>query len=362
MGIDKSLTFLREGHDITLDDVLKAFNNEKARRKPISSDNEVNYDYANGNYAINVNLGEWDECTDEEKAIFTPEFSNTFQGRKDKVVPINAHNPAETKKLKKLEDKFDEDKIRTWFPETWIWDIHYMGKSKRDTKKEFEVTVPDTMTTWLFTAFSVNRKFGFGLAEPQELEVLLPFFVEFSVPSTLRLGEILKLDLTVFNYVPENLDNDNGKLKVYATHDDEIHFKFAQVSGAGAGCSTTYLDDKEQEIDGLNFKHNDGTQLPEDEKIFIEALQTGTMIIKVAATMKIGKKTYQDVVIKEIEVINEGVPEISPVTFEFRHEEYKKDTQNYIHRVDETPSATEISAVISGQIAGPAINFEDGKL
>ncbi|CAL8350317.1 unnamed protein product [Lota lota] len=86
--------------------------------------------------------------------------------------------------------------VRTFFPETWLWDLVKVGKSGM---KEMPVTVPDTITTWETEAFCLSEQ-GFGLAPPKELVVFQPFFLELSLPYSIIRGENLELKATVFNY------------------------------------------------------------------------------------------------------------------------------------------------------------------
>ncbi|KAJ3590697.1 hypothetical protein NHX12_008646 [Muraenolepis orangiensis] len=86
--------------------------------------------------------------------------------------------------------------VRTFFPETWLWDLVDVGKSGL---KEVPVIVPDTITTWETEAFCLSEE-GFGLAPPKELVVFQPFFLELSLPYSVIRGENLELKATVFNY------------------------------------------------------------------------------------------------------------------------------------------------------------------
>uniref|UniRef100_A0AAY4ACP1 Alpha-2-macroglobulin-like protein 1 n=1 Tax=Denticeps clupeoides TaxID=299321 RepID=A0AAY4ACP1_9TELE len=87
--------------------------------------------------------------------------------------------------------------IRTFFPETWIWDLVEIGG-----KAEVSLTVPDTITTWETEMFCVSS-LGFGLAKPVELQVFQPFFLELTLPYSIVRGEDFELKATVFNYQSE---------------------------------------------------------------------------------------------------------------------------------------------------------------
>ncbi|XP_014017955.2 alpha-2-macroglobulin [Salmo salar] len=87
--------------------------------------------------------------------------------------------------------------VRTFFPETWIWDLVEVGESGR---ADMPLTVPDTITTWETEAFCLAPS-GFGLAPPVELTVFQPFFLELTLPYSIIRGEHFELKATVFNYL-----------------------------------------------------------------------------------------------------------------------------------------------------------------
>lgn len=87
--------------------------------------------------------------------------------------------------------------VRTFFPETWIWDLVDVGDSGT---KDVSLTVPDTITTWETEAFCLSSQ-GFGLAPRQEVKVFQPFFLELTMPYSIIRGEHFELKATVFNYL-----------------------------------------------------------------------------------------------------------------------------------------------------------------
>uniref|UniRef100_A0AAY4ACK6 Alpha-2-macroglobulin n=1 Tax=Denticeps clupeoides TaxID=299321 RepID=A0AAY4ACK6_9TELE len=112
-------------------------------------------------------------------------------------VPFNAYSLA-APQAQPLETAVVQT-IRTFFPETWIWDLVEIGESG---KAEVSLTVPDTITTWETEMFCVSS-LGFGLAKPVELQVFQPFFLELTLPYSIVRGEDFELKATVFNYQSE---------------------------------------------------------------------------------------------------------------------------------------------------------------
>ncbi|XP_069003493.1 alpha-2-macroglobulin-like [Embiotoca jacksoni] len=87
--------------------------------------------------------------------------------------------------------------VRTFFPETWLWDLVQVGASGT---KDVSLTVPDTITTWETETFCLSPQ-GFGLAPRKEITVFQPFFLELTLPYSIIRGEQFELKATTFNYL-----------------------------------------------------------------------------------------------------------------------------------------------------------------
>lgn len=91
--------------------------------------------------------------------------------------------------------------IRKHFPETWIWLDSNMGSK---FYQDFEVTAPDSITSWVASAFVISKEFGLGLTtNPAELQVFQPFFIYLNLPYSVIRGEEFALEVTIFNYLKD---------------------------------------------------------------------------------------------------------------------------------------------------------------
>ncbi|XP_068026680.1 alpha-2-macroglobulin-like protein 1 isoform X2 [Melanerpes formicivorus] len=90
---------------------------------------------------------------------------------------------------------------RTYFPETWLWDLVPVGESG---SAELAVTVPDTITSWEAGMFCTTP-LGLGLAPATTLTTFKPFFVELALPYSVVRHETFTLVATVFNYLQQCL-------------------------------------------------------------------------------------------------------------------------------------------------------------
>ncbi|XP_029178169.1 CD109 antigen-like isoform X3 [Nylanderia fulva] len=104
---------------------------------------------------------------------------------------------------------------------TWLFanfSSGYQGKTELRRK------VPDSITSWVLTAFSVNDAHGLGLIEePRKLKVFRPFFISMDLPYSVIRGEIVGIQIVVFNYM-----NKDVTAEVLLTNDGQ--FDFAEVS------------------------------------------------------------------------------------------------------------------------------------
>ncbi|KAK9304587.1 hypothetical protein QLX08_004027 [Tetragonisca angustula] len=104
---------------------------------------------------------------------------------------------------------------------TWLFTNFSAGY---EGKNELKRNVPDSITSWVLTAFSVNDVHGLGLIEePRKLKVFRPFFISMDLPYSVIRGEIVAIQIVVFNYM-----NKNVMAEVLLTNEGQ--FDFAEMS------------------------------------------------------------------------------------------------------------------------------------
>ncbi|XP_020628880.1 alpha-2-macroglobulin-like isoform X2 [Orbicella faveolata] len=88
-------------------------------------------------------------------------------------------------------------RVRKEFPETWLW----TEETSEDTgKTTIMAKVPDTITSWIASAFAMSEASGLGVSKPTSLKVFQPFFVSLTLPYSVIRGEEVSIITTVFNY------------------------------------------------------------------------------------------------------------------------------------------------------------------
>ena len=89
------------------------------------------------------------------------------------------------------------ERVRQYFPETWLWEHLETGANGRGS---LDVTVPDSITTWMLRAVAVSREKGLGIAEAQ-LRAFQPFFLTLDLPYAAIRGEEFPVSVAIYNYL-----------------------------------------------------------------------------------------------------------------------------------------------------------------
>uniref|UniRef100_A0A8K9XLK3 CD109 molecule n=1 Tax=Oncorhynchus mykiss TaxID=8022 RepID=A0A8K9XLK3_ONCMY len=118
-----------------------------------------------------------------------------------------------------MEQEEQEPRERRDFPETWLWLDTNTGDS---TTVEFPLTLPDSITTWVATAFVMSADLGIGIIEtPAKLTVFQDFFLSLNLPAFIIRGELLVVEVTLFNYLKQDLE-----VMVIVSQSDSFEFVF----------------------------------------------------------------------------------------------------------------------------------------
>ncbi|XP_076663393.1 CD109 antigen isoform X2 [Andrena cerasifolii] len=149
---------------------------------------------------------------------------------------------------------------------TWLFTNFSSGY---DGKNEFKRNVPDSITSWILTAFSVNDVHGLGLIEePRKLKVFRPFFVAMDLPYSVIRGEIVAIQIVVFNYM-------NKAVTAEVLLTTEGQFDFAEVSNEVHDVPKLELYRKKK----IEVKANSGTSV----SFMIIPRELGYIMIKATA-------------------------------------------------------------------------------
>ncbi|XP_063055865.1 complement C4-B [Engraulis encrasicolus] len=96
-----------------------------------------------------------------------------------------------------IEDFFDNEvqTIRQYFPPSFNFD-----EITVDGKKDYHLTMPDSITTWEIQSVSLSQSHGICVAEPLDIKVFKDVFLSLRLPYSVKRFEQLSIPVVVYNY------------------------------------------------------------------------------------------------------------------------------------------------------------------
>nr|NP_001116778.1 novel protein similar to vertebrate complement component 3 (C3) precursor [Danio rerio]CAQ13357.1 novel protein similar to vertebrate complement component 3 (C3) [Danio rerio] len=107
--------------------------------------------------------------------------------------------------LADLEDIY----VRSKFFESWLWtDIRLPSTAKSDGLAVLPVdtVLPDSITQWGFLAVSASPEKGVCVAEPYNVRVWKPFFIDLRLPHSVSRNEQVEIKAVIHNYKNSTLE------------------------------------------------------------------------------------------------------------------------------------------------------------
>ncbi|KAM0729472.1 Alpha-2-macroglobulin-like protein 1 [Formica fusca] len=114
--------------------------------------------------------------------------------------------------------------LRSYFPETWLWEMVPTGKEGKVT---IERTLPHTITDWVGYTTCISSTHGLGIAPPTTITGFQPFFLDYSLPYSVKRGEMLHMKVSLFNYMQHSLP---VKIKLEDATGLDLHLSHAVAS------------------------------------------------------------------------------------------------------------------------------------
>lgn len=342
LGIDQSVLLLKGGHDITEDDVLKELHSYDASTKS---------PYIDGLREKRSMF--WRPGSSEAKEIFDNSgvviltnglvYENMMgiyyrSGVDDDFILDNEESAVDLAPLPSMVSGDEGIRVRSHFPETWIWEMLNAGP---DGEAALKSKVPDTITSWVLTAFSVDTLFGLGLIEaPQKVRVFRPFFISIDLPYSVIRGEIVAIPIVVFNYMDKDVVADVTLEKV-----ELGTFEFAEVSNEVTSVNKVELYRKKQ----VTVKANSGSSV----SFMITPKKLGHITIQVNAKSPLAG----DAVSRQLYVKAEGETQYRNKAFfiDLRSTNSYKTNVTLEFPRSSVPGSEEVEVSAVGDILGPSI-------
>jgi CD109 antigen len=183
----------------------------------------------------NNKIPEGQEYSVEDQPGIWDRIWNFFRGPAPSMLeeaPMPAAAPAKDgASVDDIEGLVEVERVRQYFPETWLWEEVTTGSSGRNS---IPVSVPDTVTTWMLRAVGISQEKGLGIAE-SELRAFQPFFIKVDLPYSAIRGEEFPVKVAIYNYL-----EDEQRILVQLDYEDWFSLlddstKLVEVAGNDIG-------------------------------------------------------------------------------------------------------------------------------
>uniref|UniRef100_A0A670YKG3 CD109 antigen n=1 Tax=Pseudonaja textilis TaxID=8673 RepID=A0A670YKG3_PSETE len=205
----------------------------------------------------------------------------------------------------------------------------------RSTETTINVTVPDTITSWVASAFIISENLGLGVMKiPIELEVFQPFFVSLNLPPSVIRGEQFILEVNMFNYLKESTE-------VTVTLDMSDSFEIFILSN---------------DINAIGNQHTVWVPSEDGKTIFfpIKPKQIGEIPIKVTAISPIAS----DAILQRLLVKAEGLEQIysETVLLDLSKRTNLTEILNFNFPSDVVPGSERVQVTVTGDKLSSSIS------
>ncbi|XP_041780460.1 CD109 antigen-like isoform X7 [Anopheles merus] len=230
--------------------------------------------------------------------------------------------------------------VRRTFPESWIWESDEGFSGEKTLQKK----VPDTITSWIITGFSVNPIYGLGLTQqPRKLNVFLPFFVSTNLPYSVKRGEVVAIPIVVFNYMEDD------QTAEVVLHNDEQEFEFADVENEVVESNKVELFRQKR----LDIASNTGKSV----SFMVKPKKLGHITIKVTAKTKIAGDAVERQLLVEPEGLSQFINKAAFIDLRAAPEVTK--TFEVEIPKNAVPDSTRIEVAVIGDVMGSTIQNLD---
>ncbi|XP_030565063.1 CD109 antigen isoform X5 [Drosophila novamexicana] len=339
LGVDQSVLLLKSGNDLARDDVFNSLNKYKTStpwqqgygRYPGQSSGLVTL--TNANYPYNFATRSYDAVDGmfDTYPIYLEEAELDDDGdgfvARDEIDSSTAHQI---------------ELVRDNFAELWIW--HSANLSTDAEGFTLTKKIPDTITSWVVTGFSLNPVTGFALTPtPSKIRVFQPFFVSTNLPYSVKRGEVIAVPVIVFNYMDKALD-----AEVTMDNSDK-EFEFTEATNEVEEKTI----DEIKRVKRITIPSNNGQSV----SFMIRPKKVGSITLKITATTPLAG----DAIHQKLKVEPEGVTQFGnkAVFVNFKNQSEMSQELKVIIPTEAVEDSEFIEFSVVGDLLGPTIKNLD---
>lgn len=353
LGVDQSVLLLKSGNDITSGQVfeeLKMYEQPSYgyyRRKRFTPWRHYNTydDFNDVGATIMTNANEPPRPMYYYGPIhFRGGFGGGLQDRSVLAMPMAmAASPAfAQRRVGSVSQMAPAVVVRKTFPESWLWED--VGEDSFSGQKTITKKVPDTITSWIITGFSMNPVYGLGLTQqPRKLNVFLPFFVSTNLPYSVKRGEIVSIPVVIYNYM------ESGQTAEVTFDNSEYEFEFADVENEIHDNTKSETSRKKT----VEVPSNSGKTV----SFMIRPTKLGHITIKVTATTALAGDGVERQLLVEPEGLPQYVNKAAFVDMRTAPEVMKNFTVEVPKNA--VPDSTRVEVSVIGDVLGSTVQNLD---
>ncbi|XP_011210617.2 CD109 antigen isoform X2 [Bactrocera dorsalis] len=352
LGVDQSVLLLKSGNDITQEQIFNTLGDYDAStpwmrgygRYPGQESGVVTMTNANYPYNDALNIIYIRRSGNEKRSGLGGNRSHlTFRYN-----AVHGYNPVHRYKAvhRSGTTRINPGHVlvktskRSNFAENWIFNIAITDGGNFTLSKK----IPDTITSWVVTGFSMNPNTGIALtANPTKIQVFQPFFVSTNLPYSVKRGEVIAIPVIIFNYMDKALDAE----VVMENTDNEYDFTEA----------TNEIEDKPldvvQRVKRVSVASNTGRSI----SFMIRPKKIGQITLKITATTPLAG----DAIHQMLKVEPEGVTQYEnrAVFINLKDKNVHNEKLNVDVPAEAIPDSEYIEFSVVGDLLGPTLKNLD---
>ncbi|KAH8271018.1 hypothetical protein KR018_000174 [Drosophila ironensis] len=342
LGVDQSVLLLKSGNDLSADAIFNSLNKYKTstpwqrgygnypgQTSGLVTLTNANYPYNFGKIILRLYR---DKGAYTTLYIYRSEF--TSGGR---ITPYFKpyFNVLYTKDIPRVRIS---TVVRKEFPETWLFENVDKGEFTLAKK------IPDTITSWVVTGFSLNPTSGIALTKnPSKIRVFQPFFVATNLPYSVKRGEVIAVPVVIFNYLDKTLD-----AEVVMDNSDQ-EYEFTEASND----VLEKISDDVRRSKRVTIPANSGKSV----SFMIRPKNVGTTTLKITATSPLAGDTIH----QKLKVEPEGVTQFENRAVFINLKDQPEFSQQLDAEIPQeaVPQSEFIEFSVVGDLLGPTLQNLD---
>ncbi|XP_044316280.1 CD109 antigen-like isoform X6 [Drosophila rhopaloa] len=329
LGVHQSVLLLKSGNDLNRDDIFNSLNKYQT-----STPWQRGYGRYPGQTSGLVTLTNANYPYSTDRRIF-PRPLIGFAGAR----PLLLNRVTEGEFV--TQSSISQPQIRKEFPENWIFfNVENVdGEGFTLSKK-----IPDTITSWVVTGFSLNPTTGIALTKnPSKIRVFQPFFVSTNLPYSVKRGEVISIPVVIFNYLDKALDTD----VVMDNSDQEYEFTEATNEVLEKAI------DEVRRVKRVTIPANSGKSV----SFMIRPKNVGSTTLKITATSALAGDTIH----QKLKVEPEGVTQFENRAVFINLKDQLEMTQSLEAEIpsEVVPQSEFIEFSVVGDLLGPTLQNLD---